>query len=76
MFITNLNKMDKIVSGSKDLEWDGWDVARYTPSHTAMFSTDGVYKNGKWFKKKVFPVTENGWDIPESIGQKNAKMER
>lgn len=76
MFINNLNKMEKIVSISNDLEWDGWNVVRYTPSHSAMFSLDGAYKNGKWFKKKVFPITENGWNLPENIGQRDAQMER
>lgn len=76
MFITDLNKMEKIVSTSSDLAWDGWDVVKYTPSHSGMFSPDGVYKDGKWYKKKTFPITQDGWDIPNSIGKRDAKMER
>jgi hypothetical protein len=72
MFIDSLNKMEKIVSESSDLEWDGWNVVKYTPSHNAMLSSDGAYKQGQWFKKKVFPITEHGWDIPESLGSKYA----
>lgn len=75
MFITNLSKMESIVDSSKDLSWIGWDVVKYTPSHNAMFSPDGVYREGKWYKKKTFPITETGWNIPDSIGKRYAQME-
>lgn len=76
MLINNLDKMEVIVNSSSDLEWDGWNVVKYTPSHNAMLSPDGSYKNGQWFKKKVFPITEQGWNIPENLGKKYAQMER
>lgn len=76
MFITSLNKMEKIVDSSQDLSWNGWDVVKHTPSHSAMFSPDGVYRNGKWYKQKIFPITESGWNMPDSIGKRNAQMER
>jgi hypothetical protein len=76
MLVNNLDEMENIVLSSKDLEWDGWDVVRYTPSHSGMFSKDGAYKNGQWHKKKVFPLTENGWNLPNSIGKTDARMER
>ena len=76
MFITDLNEMEKIVNISRDLEWNGWDVVKYTPANNAMFSKDGVYKNNRWYKKQVFAVTEQGWNIPDSIGKRNAQMER
>jgi len=75
MLVNNLEKMEQIVN-STDLEWDGWNVVKYTPSHSAMFSTDGAYKGGQWYKKKVFPLTEDGWHVPNSIGKINARMER
>ena len=76
MFITDLNEMEKIVRVSRDLEWNGWDVIKYTSANNAMFSKDGVYKNNRWYRKQVFPVTEQGWNIPDSIGKRNAQMER
>lgn len=76
MLVNNLEKMESIVNSSSDLEWDGWDVVKYTPSHSAMFSADGVYHNGSWHKKKTFPITEKGWEVPNSIGKRNAQMER
>lgn len=75
MLITSLEKMEQIVCSSNHLEWDGWNVAKYTKSYSGMFSKDGVLKNGEWHKKKIFPLTENGWNIPNSIGQINAQME-
>ena len=76
MLVNNLSKMEEIVESSNSLEWDGWDVVKYTPSYNAMFSTDGAYKDGQWCKKKVFPLTEDGWNLPNSIGKINARMER
>lgn len=76
MFITDLNEMEKIVNISRDLEWDGWNVVKYTSSSNAMFSKDGVCKDGKWYKKQVFSITEQGWNIPDSIGKRHAQMER
>lgn len=76
MLVNNLNKMESIVDASADLEWDGWNVVRYTSSPNAMYSEDGAYRNGAWYKKRVFPITEDGWHIPHSIGKRNAQMER
>lgn len=76
MLVNDLNKMENIVNSSHELEWDGWDVVKYTPSNNAMFAKDGVYKNGQWYKKKVFPLTENGWSLPDRIGKMNASVER
>lgn len=76
MLVNNLNQMEKIVDSSSQLEWDGWDVVTYTASNSAMLAKDGVYRDGKWYKKKVFPLTENGWNLPDSIGNTDARMER
>jgi hypothetical protein len=76
MLVVDLEHMEKIVMSRDDLEWDGWDVVKYTKNLNAHMSPDGVYKNGQWFKRKVFPVTNSGWSIPNSIGLADAKMER
>jgi hypothetical protein len=76
MLISNLEYMEKVVDSRADLEWDGWDLVKYTRSGKSMFSSDGSYRNGKWFSKRIFPVTENGWNIPKSIGIIDEKMER
>jgi hypothetical protein len=67
--------MEKIVSSRKDLSWDGWNVVRHSSGHNAQYSPNGVYLNGEWMKKKVFPVTESGWHLPNNIGSTNARVE-
>ena len=63
MLVTSLEEMESIVRSRGDLEWDGYDVIKYTNSDNAMYGVDGVLKNGKWMKKKVFPLTENGLSL-------------
>jgi len=67
--------MEKIVLSSKELEWDGWDVVRYSSGHNSQYSSSGVYRNGEWMKKRVFPLTEQGWSLPNSAGSSYARME-
>lgn len=76
MLVTSLDHMEYIVANREDLEWDGWDVVKYTKNNNAFSSQDGVFKNGIWMKRKVFPITEEGWFIPNSIGLADAQMER
>lgn len=68
--------MEEIVKYSPELSWEGWDVVRHTKSNGAAYSADGAFVNGHWHKKKVFPITEQGWHVPESIGNRYARMER
>lgn len=72
MLINSLEHMEKIVSQREDLDWDGWDVVRYTKSSSGMFSVDGIFRNNQWYKKRIFPLTEIGWQIPNSMETKNA----
>jgi hypothetical protein len=75
MVVTNLDYMESIVSSRHDLEWDGWNVIKYTKDPNGFSSVDGVFRKGMWFKKRVFPLTEKGWAVPENIGRSDAKME-
>lgn len=75
MLITDLEKMETIVNSSPSLEWIGWDVVKYTKNNSAMYSADGVYRNGQWFKKKVYPLTNKGWVLPKALGRSDAGME-
>ena len=75
MLVSSLEKMEKIVESRNDLAWDGWDVVRYTPGHNTQYSPSGVYINGAWMKKKVFPLTEQGWHLPNNIGSGHAQVE-
>lgn len=75
MLVTSLDEMEAIVRTRGDLEWDGYDVVKYTNSSNAMYGVDGVFRNGKWMKKKVFPLTEQGWSLPSTIGRVDAQVE-
>lgn len=75
MLVTSLEEMESIVASRSDLEWDGWSVVKYSNSSNAMYAPDGVYHRGKWMKKKVYPLTEEGWYLPNSIGRVHAQVE-
>jgi hypothetical protein len=64
MFVSSLTEMEQIVSFRPDLEWDGWNVIHYKKNSSAQFDKKGAYKDGQWYKKTVYAVTENGWSIP------------
>ena len=68
MFVTSLTEMEQIVSYRPDLEWEGWDVVQYKKNNSAQFDKNGAFKNGQWYKKNVYPITEKGWSIPNYMG--------
>lgn len=68
MLVNNLDVMEQIVDRRPDLEWDGWDVVYYKKNPSAQFDKSGSFKNGTWYKKIVYPVTETGWSIPNFMG--------
>jgi hypothetical protein len=67
MLISNLQKMEEIVLGNPQLDWEGWDVVMYKKNHSAQFNVNGVYKDGDWYNKYTYPITEDGWSIPERL---------
>ena len=75
MLVNSLDKMERIVSSRTDLAWDGWDVVRYNQGHNAQYATSGVFRDGQWMKKKIFPLTEQGWHLPNNIGSGHAQVE-
>lgn len=64
MIISNLEKMEKIVSSNANLSWVGWDVLDLKRSESGRTAVNGIRVNGLWYLKKVYPVTRSGWDIP------------
>jgi len=64
MIITNLEKMEKIVARNNNLSWIGWDVVDRKRSEGARTAVNGVRVNGVWYLQRIYPVTPNGWDIP------------
>ena len=72
MIISDLDYMENIVSSRSDLEWDGWNVVRYIENEACFMSVDGAFRNGKWYKKQTYRVTENGWEVPNSFRKHDA----
>lgn len=64
MIIKSLEKMEKIVHKYDNLSWNGWDVVDRKRSESGRTSTSGVRVDGLWYLQRVFPVTKDGWDIP------------
>jgi hypothetical protein len=64
MIITNLEKMEKIVSRNSNLNWVGWDVVDRKKSDAGRTAVNGVRVKGVWYVQRIYPVTRNGWDIP------------
>jgi hypothetical protein len=75
MLIKSLEEMEDIVCNRDDLEWDGWNVVRYTVATNAIYSKDGCFRNGLWMKKKVYPLTERGWNLPNGLRSVHAQVE-
>ncbi len=75
MLVVSLEEMEAIVLSRDDLAWEGWNVVKYTKASNAMYSSDGCLRNGVWMKKKVFPLTEDGWYLPNTIGRVHAAVE-
>jgi hypothetical protein len=64
MIIQNLEKMEKIVARNNNLSWIGWDVVDRKRSESGRTAVNGVRVNGVWYLQRIYPVTRNGWDIP------------
>ena len=75
MLVTTLEEMECIVADRNDLAWEGWNIVKFTKAANAIYSKDGCYRNGVWMKKKVYPLTEDGWYLPNSIGRVHAAVE-
>jgi hypothetical protein len=62
--VKSLEKMEIIVSNSKSLSWDGWNVVELIKNPGAVFKTNGARVDGVWYIKNIFIVDQDGWRIP------------
>ena len=67
--IKSLEKMEKIVSKSKSLSWDGWNVVELIKNPGAMFKPNAARINGVWYIKNIFIVDQDGWRIPSKYAE-------
>jgi len=64
VIIKDLDKMEKIVSKNKNLNWVGWDIADRRRTEAGRTAINGVRVDGLWYVQTVYQLTSNGWDIP------------
>jgi len=53
-----------------DVEWVGWDtIVFYRPQETAVYSPDGVFRDGQWaFANRVVVDSDGIWRVdPRNI---------
>jgi hypothetical protein len=67
--VKSLEKMEKIVSKSKSLSWDGWNVVELIKNPGAMFKANATRINGVWYIKNIFVVDQDGWRIPSKYAE-------
>lgn len=58
-----------IVEKHESLFWNGWDIIEWKQDNLGEMSQDGMLKDGKWGIYKRYPVTENGWDVPNKYAR-------
>jgi hypothetical protein len=69
MNIKSLEQMEEIVKKQKNLSWEGWDVIQTSPNPVAWRYPNGRFIKGKWYVQKRFPVTANGWELPNNVAR-------
>jgi hypothetical protein len=70
MKISDLHKMESIVSNNSSLTWDGWNVVYLEKDQDASLKKNAAFINSTWHKKVVFENIGGVWDIPDSILRK------
>jgi hypothetical protein len=67
MLIKSLEKMEEIVAQDRSLSWRGWDVIHLVPNPTAWSKPDGAFVKGRWYIRKIFELSAEGWEIPNKL---------
>lgn len=68
MINLDIRKVHSFVSKQQhlgnDVRWDGWDIVFFRPVEHAIYSKDGVFRNGVWgFDNRVIVNSEGIWSI-------------
>lgn len=69
MIISDQNDAEEIVNKNPNLSWDGWNIVHLIQDDYAEFLPIGFFNKStkQWYRKKIYPCTEQGWDLPESV---------
>lgn len=74
MLVSDYDQMDAIVNSDPSLTWVGWDVVQDKQTPNGFTHFNGVFKDGAWYIRKTFRLTESGWNIPEKLVTKNVQV--
>ena len=62
--VLNIKNADKKIAQLKaeghDVYWDNYTVVSFRPNPNAVYSTQGIYRNGQFGYEKRFEVNQNG----------------
>lgn len=70
MLINKLEHAEQIVKKFKDLRWVGWNIVSRQETNKGFSDKHGSFINNKWGIDKTYPLTEKGWYLPNSYGDK------
>lgn len=71
MIEMTLKQAESWVEDNPNAEWDGWDIHLYAKDNSAHMSTNGVYRNGEWCKRKIIAANERGMYV---VSNKYARL--
>jgi len=67
MIVNDIYEMERIVANNDKLHWNNYDVWLLEKQSSADLLSNGVYIDGDWYIRTIFPVEKNGWNIPEKL---------
>lgn len=67
MIISDYDQMESIVKNNPLLSWSGWDVVMDKKTPNGFTHFNGVFKDGSWYIRKTFRLTESGWNMPDKL---------
>jgi hypothetical protein len=70
MLINKLEHAEKIVKNFTNLRWVGWNIVERTETEDGFSNKYGSFVNNKWGIDRVYKVTEKGWHLPNTYGDK------
>lgn len=65
MLITSYEYAHQVVEKNNVLSWNGWDIVETKQNPAAEFTETGQRINGVWSYVNIYPLTENGWEVPK-----------
>lgn len=70
MLIKKLEEAEQIVKSNKDLRWSGWDIISREITTNGFSHKSGSFINNRWGIDRRYPITDNGWYLPNNLGVK------